>query len=226
MKEGYLMRLKKKQLRVLFLMLLSLFAYSTWVAYSTTDLLSNEDFIRFHVIANSDSSEDQALKLIVRDALLDTINEGLAAETMAMAKPNQEKVSLDIDKSKDYIQENLPEIERVAKAVVSSEGYDYPVKADLGITWIPEKTYGSTVFPAGNYEALNVTIGDGGGQNWWCVLFPPLCLIGVEAPGEEAGIQEIYKDVLLDQKYRVLWEQSEQPKPLQLKFKTLELFQK
>lgn len=220
------MKLKKKQMRVMFLMMLSLFAYSIWLSYSSDQMLSNEDFIRFHVVANSNSQQDQALKLIVRDGLLDTINEGLAAETMAAADQKQGKISLDLEKSKEYIEKNLTEIERVAEVIISKEGYDYPVTADLAVTWIPEKTYGNTTFPAGNYQALNVTIGEGAGQNWWCVLFPPLCLIGLEESGAQAGMEDIYKDAILGEKYRVLIDDLEQPKTLQLKFKTLEIFNK
>lgn len=220
------MRLKKRQLRVLFLMLLSLFAYSTWLTYDSSQMLSNVDFIRFHVIANSDTVEDQELKLLVRDGLLKTINEGLAEETMARADTDQDRVYLTIEESKDYIQMNIPEIEKTAEAIIAEEGYDYSVEAKLAATFIPQKTYGNITFPAGNYEALNVTIGDGDGQNWWCVLFPPLCLIGLDPPEEGMEMEDIYQDAVLDPKYRTLLEDSDKPKTLQLKFKVLELLEK
>lgn len=217
------MKLKKKQIGILFLMLLSLFAYSTWVTYSSSQMLSNEDFIRLHVIANSDSEQDQELKLLVRDGLLNSINSGLVAETMAMANKNQDRVSLDLEKTREYIRENLYEIERTAAAIVTSNDYNYPVNAKYTVTWIPKKTYGEITFPAGNYEALNVTIGEGSGQNWWCVLFPPLCLIDSENPESDAVYEEIYKEILMDKKYRDLLENKEHPRTLQLKFKTLEM---
>lgn len=220
------MRLKKRQMRMLFLMLLSLFAYSTWVTYSSAQILSNEDFIRLHVIANSDSEQDQALKLIVRDELLDKINKGLVAETMAIANENHERVSLDLDDSRMYIRENLKEFEKTAETVIAREGYDYPVDAEFTVTWIPKKTYGDITFPAGNYQALNVIIGEGKGQNWWCVLFPPLCLIDQEADGKETDVEEFCRDALMDPKYRDLMENQDRPSTLKLKFKTLELFDK
>ena len=220
------MKLKKKQLRVLFLMLLSLFAYSTWLTYSSSQMLSNVDFIRFHVIANSDSEEDQQLKLLVRDGLLKTINEGLAEETMARADTDQGTVYLTIEQSKDYIQTNIPTIEKAAETIIAKEGYDYSVEAQLAATFIPQKTYGNITFPAGNYEALNVIIGDGGGQNWWCVLFPPLCLIGLEPPEEGMEMEDVYHDAVLDPKYRTLLEGSDKPKTLKLKFKVLEMIEK
>ena len=218
------MKLKKKQLRLMFLILLSLLAYSCWISGSRTQILSNEDFIRFHVVANSNSPVDQELKLIVRDGLLRSINEGLAAETMAIAGSEQSKVTLDIDRSREFIEENLTELEREARRILSKEGCSYPIKANLDVAWIPQKTYGDITFPAGNYNALTVTIGEGQGENWWCVLFPPLCLIGLSPEGN-AEMEDLYKEAILEEKYRVLLEEPEKPKTLELKFKVLELLE-
>ncbi|MDD2215808.1 MAG: stage II sporulation protein R [Eubacteriales bacterium] len=205
--------LKRKQIRAVLLIIISVFAYNIWVSHKG-ELLSNEDFIRFHVIANSNSKADQALKLKVRDGLLEHISEGLVTETLATVDKNQTKASLDIEKTRTYIEKNLEYIESTAEAIVAEEGYPYPVKADLGVSWIPEKTYGNLTFPAGNYQALNVIIGEGNGENWWCVLFPPLCLIGTE------------ENAILDKKYQELLDSSKEPKTIQLKFKTLELIKK
>ena len=142
------------------------------------------------------------------------------------AESSQARVSLDLEQSRKYIQENLTEIEDTAERIIRENGYDYSVKAELGVKWIPQKTYGNVIFPSGNYEALNITIGEGKGQNWWCVLFPPLCLIGAEPPEDEElaeEAQEIYKDILLDERYEPLTEEREKPTILKLKFKTLEL---
>ena len=219
------MKLKKRQLRLLLFMMLVMFTYVTWLTYTPSQVLSNEDFIRFHVIANSDSKEDQDLKLLVRDELLLTINEGLAEETMAMTDPGTEKATLSIEQSREYIASNLTEIEEAAEAVILEMGYAYPVKAKLAPTFIPAKTYGNLTFPAGNYEALNVTIGEGQGQNWWCVLFPPLCLIGLEPPKNGANIEELYGEAILDEKYQDLLENPEHPRTLKLKFKVLEMME-
>ncbi len=219
------MKLKKTQARLLFLILLSLFAYSCWISGDSVRMLSNEDFIRFHVVANSNSPGDQDLKLLVRDELLRSINEGLAAETMAMAGEEQGKVTLDIDRSKEFLEENLTELEQKARAILSEEGCHYPVKAALGPVFVPRKTYGNITFPAGSYNALTVTIGEGKGKNWWCVLFPPLCLIGM-SPEEHAEVEDLYREAILDEKYRVLLEETGKPKTLELKFKVLELLEK
>jgi len=235
--------LRKKQLRMLFLILVCILLYSTWTIVSSQSKLSNDDFIRFHVIANSDTDEDQKLKLKVRDGVLAKINNELVEEAMAQElavfqtsgaavmsqteeENSQTRVSLDLEQSRKYIQENLTEIEATAERIVQENGYDYSVKAELGVKWIPQKTYGNVIFPSGNYEALNITIGEGKGQNWWCVLFPPLCLIGAEPPEDEElaeEAQEIYKDILLDKRYEPLTEEREKPTTLKLKFKTLEL---
>ena len=237
------MGLGKRQLRILFFLLVCILLYTTWTIVSSQSKLSNEDFIRFHVIANSDSAEDQQLKLKVRDAVLAKINSELVREAMAQElvefqtsgaavmsqteeESSQTRVGLDLEQSRKYIQENLTEIEKTAEGVIQDNGYDYPVKAELGVRWIPQKNYGNVIFPSGNYEALNITIGDGKGQNWWCVLFPPLCLIGAEAPEDDEAAQdaqEIYKDILLDSKYEPLTAETNEPTTLKLKFKTLEL---
>ena len=225
-------KLKKRQLRALFLVLLALFAYSTWVSYGQSTPLSNEDFLRFHVIANSDSQVDQALKLKVRDGLVEMIQEELYLEAAAQARPGMERVTLNMENARDYISKNLIRIEQAAKDILREEGYDYPVRAKLGVSYIPKKTYGNVTFPAGNYQALNVTIGEGVGQNWWCVLFPPLCLIGETEESEgssRAGIsqealEQLYQEAISDKKYKELLEDTDEPKTIQLKFKSLELF--
>ena len=239
------MGLRRKQLRILFFLLVCILLYTTWTIASSQSKLSNDDFIRFHVIANSDSEEDQQLKLAVRDGVLAKINNELVKEAMAQElddfrtsgaavmsgageENGQNRVSLDLEQSRKYIQENLTEIEAAAERIVRENGYDYSVNAELEVTWIPQKTYGDVIFPSGNYEALNITIGEGKGQNWWCVLFPPLCLIGAEPSGEDEEAaeeaQEIYMEILLNEKYEPLTAQREEPATLKLKFKTLELY--
>lgn len=136
-----------------------------------------EGVIRLHVIANSDSAEDQSLKLKVRDEIIKEVG---SLEN-----------SQSIGESRNYLKSHLGRMEQVAAEVIRENGKEYTAKADLGVRWIPAKTYGDMYFPAGNYEALNVTLGKGQGHNWWCVLFPPLCLIEEdESQMEEMGITE------------------------------------
>ncbi len=155
--------------------------------------------IRFHVRANSDSQADQKLKLRVRDAV------------GTYMQPRLSGIS-DIETSRQVVKENLPGIEREALKVVESEGYTYGVTAALAITDFPEKTYGEYTFPAGRYEALEVVIGDGGGHNWWCVMYPNLCFFNsvyqvVDEEAEEslkkALTQEEYKSLMEEKNYKV-----------------------
>lgn len=126
----------------------------------------NEGIIRFHVRANSDKEEDQALKLKVRDALLEVM------------VPKFEDVK-SIDQSREIIKENLDTIALISEKVIHENNYNYPVKVSLGMDYFPTRKYGNMVFPQGEYETLMVEIGEGKGQNWWCVMFPPLCFVDV-----------------------------------------------
>lgn len=134
-----------------------------------------EGIIRLHVIANSNSDFDQNLKLKVRDEIISLVGD--------LSNKNS------IEESRKWIESQLDDIEKKADEVIRENGCNYRAAAELGVRWIPEKNYGNMYFPAGNYEALTIVLGEGEGENWWCVLFPPLCLI-TEEEGElvEMGI--------------------------------------
>ena len=123
-----------------------------------------EGILRFHVIANSNSEEDQALKLQVRDYVVARLQNAL-------------QDSADINQSRRYIEENIDEINGWARNCIRAKGCEYEIKTDIGVIAIPARRYGDIYFPAGNYEAVTITIGKGEGRNWWCVIFPPLCMI-------------------------------------------------
>ena len=123
----------------------------------------HEGILRLHVIANSNKVSDQALKLKVRDAVIEYMADQKDLKT--------------VDETREYLKENQKRLQKIAEGVIAAQGYDYPAAVELGVRYIPQKTYGDITFPAGNYEALNITIGSGQGENWWCVLFPPLCLL-------------------------------------------------
>jgi stage II sporulation protein R len=218
--RGFKMKLRKKHIGFILFGLLALLLYGFHMQGSRGDLLTNDDFIRFHVIANSDTLEDQNLKLKVRDELLELINEKIVIETMAKAEPDNCSAVLNIDRTKEFINSNLAELELAAGGIISDSGYRYPVKAELGVDYIPKKTYGNITFPAGCYNALKITIGEGKGENWWCVLFPPLCLIDGQSEESTGGL---YEEAILNEKYKFLIEDSETPKTLKLRFKVLEI---
>ena len=126
-----------------------------------------DQLIRFHVLANSDSEQDQAMKRAVRDAILKEVSPQLA-------------VSQSLDESRQILKKVRPDMEDVGRSVVKVWGKDYAVHTEYGHFSFPTKSYGSLVLSAGNYEALRVVIGEGQGSNWGCVLFPPLCFIDID----------------------------------------------
>ncbi len=155
--------------------------------------------MRFHVVANSDSTEDQDLKLQVRDYVLSKVQEEITQQMTSSYSDSASREPLAQQKFiREYIEDNLPRIESWAKEAVISQGFDYDVTASTGIRHIPAKYYDELFFPEGNYEALTLSIGEGKGQNWWCVVFPPLCMVDSENPvyNEELGITEEDKLIL------------------------------
>ena len=118
--------------------------------------------VRLHVLANSDSEEDQALKLLVRDAVLE--------RATALLEQTESRAEAEV-----LLRESLPELETIAEETVRANGYSYAVTAELEDTSFPTKEYDGFSLPAGEYLALRILIGEGAGQNWWCVVFPPLC---------------------------------------------------
>ncbi len=152
--------------------------------------LASNSLIRLHVIANSDSDEDQELKYQVRDQLLISFG-----DIFRDAKT--------IEEARNLINGNLDDLKDIASREINRQGFDYPVDASLGAASFPTKVYGDLVYPAGEYEALRVVIGEGSGANWWCVMFPPLCFVdvssGVVSENEtEESIEETSVDVGID----------------------------
>lgn len=160
--------------------------------YKMTEEIAGK-IIRFHVLANSDSEGDQQLKLKVRDAIGSFMQTRLSDVS-------------DINESRQIVTENLSAIEEQAEKVISEEGYTYTVSARLAKIDFPEKTYGPYTFHAGNYEALEVTIGEGNGHNWWCVMYPNLCFFNstYEVVDEEA--EKSLERVLTPEEYKSLME--------------------
>ena len=142
-------------------------AYNINKAIDEAGAPTSDQLIRFHVLANSDSEQDQELKRAVRDAILKEVSPRLA-------------VSKSLDESRQILNQIRPDMESIGLSVVRMWGKDYSVRTEYGNSSFPTKSYGSLVLPAGDYEALRIVIGEGQGSNWWCVLFPPLCFIDIE----------------------------------------------
>lgn len=148
--------------------------------------------IRLRIIANSDSFQDQWLKREVRDALIVQMNKW-AGQIGSY------------EEAKKVVGANLPQLQEVVDQTIRDRGFSYAAKVDFGRVPFPTKLYGTYVYPAGNYEALRVQIGEAQGQNWWCVLFPPLCFIDMSngdavQAAEPAGVTEQAKDKHADAK--------------------------
>lgn len=192
--------LKRLELSVL-IGLLTALIWGMWSLRSQQALA--DKVVRLHVLANSDSQEDQALKLQVRDAILDR-----AEIILQEARDRQE--------AEAALRQALPELQRLAGEAVAAAGYDYPVTAELTGTVFPTREYDSFTLPAGEYLALRVVIGAGEGHNWWCVVFPPLCAettTDVARTAMAAGLEQSDVSLMTEQGGYVL------------KFKSIELWE-
>ncbi len=157
--------------------------------------------LRLHVIANSDTQEDQELKLKVRDRIINYSGDIFVDAT---DKKSAEKLTKD----------NLSEIKKIAQEEVLKNGYNYPVEVELKNTHFNTRVYNEVTLPAGNYDALRVIIGDGNGKNWWCVMFPPMCLPAAEEKSE-------LSEVLSDSELEIVSDNNK----YEIKFKVVELFE-
>ncbi|MCI8622087.1 MAG: stage II sporulation protein R [Provencibacterium sp.] len=131
-----------------------------------------DSVLRLHILANSDQPFDQQIKLEVRDAILEEFGEELASVS---EKEGAEALSSEL----------LPQMEETARRVVRANGYSYPVQARIVRMYFETRTYGRITMPAGMYDAVRITIGEAQGHNWWCVLYPPVCVYSASAPVQE-----------------------------------------
>lgn len=198
----------KRSLLIIFLLLvyisISAFAYVSTVS----ETISNSVF-RLHVIANSDSQEDQNLKYIVRDNLIKYMN---SLTTNITSK--QEAIKIAQNHKEDFY--------KIAKQTITENGYDYDVNIDIGNTYFPTKYYGDISLPAGYYDALRVEIGEAAGQNWWCVMFPPLCFVDMSTGIVPEESKETIKENLPTEEYALI--SNTENNSLSFKFKLIELF--
>lgn len=182
-----------------------------WTAVLGNDLLQPSiasKILRFHVLANSDSEADQAVKEEVRDAV------GVYLGPLLQDSEN-------VEESKQIIEENMEQIVLVAEDTLAEHGYAYDVKAQIAHTNFPEKTYGSYTFPKGEYEALQIVIGEGKGQNWWCVLYPNMCFRGSVFEVVEEEAKEALREVLSPWEYADIFDSGE----VEVRFKFLDFLE-
>lgn len=163
-----------------------IFALYIWTVVLGNDPLQPSiasKILRFHVLANSDSAEDQEVKEKVRDTV------GIYLQPLLQDAEN-------LTETKQIVQEHLTEVISLSEQTLQESGYDYIVQAQITETDFPEKTYGNYTFPKGRYEALQITIGEGDGKNWWCVLYPNMCFKGTVFEVIEEDAQEALREVL------------------------------
>ena len=158
----------------------------------------SREVLRFHVLANSDSEEDQQVKLKVRDEILEWLEGQLTKEE-----------ENDLELMEKRIKELLPEIEKETEKLLAEDGFSYGAQVKLETASFPERTYGDCTFPAGKYRALRILLGDAKGQNWWCILFPRLCFLDCVHAVLPQESQEQLKNVLTEEEYEILFNPAE-----------------
>lgn len=169
-----------------------------------------DEIIRFHVIANSDSPEDQSLKLTVKDTLV---------KSLAPLLKNADSIT----EARSIITNELDFIRELAEVTIKDNGYNYPVTVSLEKCYFPLKIYGDYTFPPGNYEALRVQIGEAAGKNWWCVMFPPLCFVDETYSVVDNNTDKQLKYLLTEEEYNSL---KDKKTPIKVKFKLFESIKK
>ena len=157
---------------------------------STVSVLSHSA-IRFHILANSDSVSDQALKMRVKESVVNYIYE----------KTGDFKT---VDEAKNFILNNDKTIKSIATKAIADNGYDYTVSSTFGFSDFPVKTYGDVIFPKGTYTSYTIKIGNGKGHNWWCVLYPPLCFVDSTYAVVPDSSREILRESLDAADYQAL----------------------
>jgi stage II sporulation protein R len=169
----------KKRFIIIIFILISLILSGGVIPRDGISVGDSDELIRLHVLANSDSEADQALKYKVKDAIV---------KEMAVKFSS----SKSINESRNILLTSLPQVEDIARATLRESGSGYDVKTQYGRFFFPTKYYGSFSLPAGQYEAVRVIIGEGKGANWWCVLFPPLCFVPTEETGDSSEAKNSY----------------------------------
>ena len=202
---------KKVKYSLILIILLGIYIFISAISYvsAVSEQLENSIF-RLHVIANSDSEEDQNLKYIVRNKLIEYMNE----------------ISADAENKKEAMQianEHSDNFYKIAKQTINENGYNYDVEIEFGNFLFPTKTYGDISIPAGYYDALRVKIGSAEGQNWWCVMFPPLCFVNISSGIVTDESKEVLKEELSDEEFSII--SDTKSTEIKFKFKLIEFLQ-
>ncbi len=206
--------MKKNTLKHILIIISLFFIYTLVSAFSYANAVSkdlSESVFRLHVLANSDAPDDQSLKYKVRDNVLSymnnlCLNTTTKEEAIKIARSHQD------------------EFYEIAKQTIIDNGYDYEVNIKIGIFDFPTKQYGDISFPAGSYDALKIEIGEAKGQNWWCVMFPPLCFVDMTSGVVPEDSKKTLESSLSSEEEFILINDNKSD-DIQFKFKLVEFFQ-
>ncbi len=203
----------KKNLKFILIITFLIFIYTFICAYNYVYAVStnlSDSVFRLHIIANSDSKEDQDLKYIVRDNLIqymDKLCENCSSKTEVI----------------EIAKNNISNFKQIAEDTVKEQGFSYDVNVEIGNFEFPTKSYGDISFPAGYYDALKVKIGNSSGQNWWCVMFPPLCFVNTTTGLVPTESKENLEENLSDEGYKIVSDSDNSN--IAFKFKIIEFFE-
>lgn len=207
----------KKKLNFIFILTILVFIYIALLSFNYSKAISSnlsDSVFRLHIIANSDSSADQELKLKVRDKIIEYMN------TLTSNSSDKKDVI-------SIVNNHLDSFKEIALNTIKENGYNYDVNIEIGNFHFPTKSYGNISFPAGNYDALKIEIGDAIGQNWWCVLFPPLCFVNSSTGVVPDDSKNTLKENINSESYEIISEgnnSNDNTSDIKIKFKIIEFF--
>lgn len=203
----------KKNIFIIFLIIFLFFIYiilciNSYVSAVSSDISAS--VFRLHIIANSDSERDQNLKYIVRDKIIQHLN-----SIIDVKNATKENVI-------EIITQNLDVFKDIAQKTIYENGYNYDVTVQIGNFYFPTKYYGDISLPSGYYDAIRIEIGNSAGQNWWCVMFPPLCFIDVTSGVVPEDSKNTLSDTLSTEEFNLI---SADSQDMKFKFKLVEVFE-
>lgn len=207
----------KKKLNFILILTLLIFLYIVLLSFNYSQAIScnlSDSVFRLHILANSDSSTDQELKLKVRDNIIEYMN------TLTSTSSDKKDVI-------SIVNNHLDSFKEIALNTIKENGYNYDVNIEIGNFHFPTKSYGDISFPAGNYDALKIEIGDAIGQNWWCVLFPPLCFVNSSTGVVPDDSKNTLKENINSESYEIISEgnnSNDNTSAIKIKFKIIEFF--
>lgn len=207
----------KKKLNFILILTILIFLYIVLLSFNYSQAISynlSDSVFRLHIIANSDSSADQELKLKVRDNIIEYMN------TLTSSSSDKKDVI-------SIVNNHLDSFKEIALNTIKENGSNYDVNIEIGNFHFPTKSYGDISFPAGNYDALKIEIGDAIGQNWWCVLFPPLCFVNSSTGVVPDDSKNTLKENINSESYEIISEgnnSNDNTSDIKIKFKIIEFF--